>query len=163
MKKMIWTAGAVVILDQLVKAFVKSTMKLFETIPVIKGLFNISFIENRGIAFGIFGQGNEFVKRWLLLLVVAAAMLVIIVYWFLNYTDALIYNISCGLILGGAFGNFIDRLLMGYVVDFIEVGYGKWSFPVFNLADSAVTCGVILFAWFTLFHKEVPLNASHTS
>lgn len=149
--------------DQYVKFFIKTHMKMYQTITVIPDIFNITYIENFGIALGLTGQGENQVKRWILCGVIFAAIVTIIIYWLKNTHKSFLYNFSLGLITGGAIGNLIDRVLRGSVTDFIEIGYRRLTFPVFNIADSAVTAGVCLFILYILFTKDNSVEVKNAS
>lgn len=134
-------ALVVIILDQLTKAWMISGLDLREVgqIPVLGSFFRFSWVENRGVSFGLFGDGSA---RWLLSVFsigVAAALAV----WATRQTRPLMMA-AIGLVMGGALGNVIDRIRFGYVVDFLDFS-GTGLFPwVFNIADSAITIGVVL-------------------
>ena len=132
----------VVAADQLSKVWIRSNLlvgqSLFEA-----GFFRITHVNNTGAAFGLF-QGQSF----LLTIVALVGITVLLVYALVIYRkfpllDNRLGRSTLGLVLGGAVGNLIDRLRFGYVTDFIDVG--RW--PAFNIADSAITVGVILFAY----------------
>ncbi len=132
----------VVAADQLSKVWIRSNLlvgqSLFEA-----GFFRITHVNNTGAAFGLF-QGQSF----LLTIVALVGITVLLVYTLVIYRkfpllDNRLGRSTLGLVLGGAVGNLIDRLRLGYVTDFISVG--RW--PAFNIADSAITVGVILFAY----------------
>ncbi len=148
------TAILALALDQTSKFIIKTKMGIYQSIPVIKGFFNITHIENSGISFGMFNNGSNEIKRWILAAAVSAAMIAIFIYWLRNRTRDKLFDISWGLIIGGAAGNLIDRILTGRVTDFLEFYYKTWSFPVFNIADTCVTAGVFLIIIHTLFVKE---------
>jgi len=162
MRTLIITALTVLGLDQAVKFLIKSTMKLYQSIPVIKGFLNITYIENSGVSYGMLGNVDHPAKRWVLLGIVALAMAAILTYWYKYRSPKFLYNFSCGLIIGGALGNFTDRLLVGRITDFIEVYHKSWHFPVFNVADSAISVGVFFFILFMLIYGEEK-NAPHNS
>jgi signal peptidase II len=108
-------------------------------VPVLAPIFNFTWVENRGVSFGLFGDGSA---RWVLSVfsVVVAAGLG----WWALKADRRLLITAIGLIMGGAIGNVIDRIRFGYVVDFLDFS-GTGVFPwVFNIADSAITVGVIL-------------------
>jgi len=149
-------------LDQLVKFMIKSHMKLYDLFWVIRDFFKITYIENTGVAFGMLGGMPQPAVRWILVAVISMASIGIAAYWALNRKQSLIYNLSCGLILGGAIGNLIDRIRTGRITDFLEFGYKNITFPVFNVADSAVTVGVALFIIFVLNEGKKENNASGT-
>ena len=148
------TAGFVIVVDQLVKVFIKTHIKLYETIKVIPDIFNITYIENYGIAFGLTGQGENQLKRWILCGIIFVAIIAIIFYWIKNTHKTFLFNFSLGLITGGAAGNLIDRTLRGSVISFVEVGFKQLSWPVFNIADSTVSVGVFLFVIYLIITKE---------
>jgi signal peptidase II len=127
----------ILFLDQLTKFIVAKNLALNQSLPVIKGIFHISLIHNRGAAFGILkSQGPIFI--------LTAIFAIILIYLDLKKNKhKKIYSISLSLILAGAIGNLIDRLVFGYVIDFLD--FRIW--PVFNVADSAITVGAVLLGW----------------
>lgn len=135
-------------LDQLTKFLVSKNLELNNSVPIIKGVFNLTLVHNRGAAFGIF-------KNQFYLFIFSAIVAVILIYSILkNNKHDNLYSFSLSLILGGALGNLIDRVFLGYVVDFLD--FRVW--PVFNLADSAITIGALLLGW--LIFKSEKKNAS---
>jgi len=131
----------VVVLDQLTKAWVVSGLDLREVgrVNVLPPILNFTWVENRGVSFGLFGDGSA---RWMLSLfsIVVAGILG----WWALRADRRLLITAIGLVMGGAIGNVIDRIRFGFVVDFIDFS-GTRVFPwVFNVADSAITIGVIL-------------------
>ncbi|MCX8093321.1 MAG: signal peptidase II [Candidatus Goldbacteria bacterium] len=141
-------------IDQISKYFIRTTMEVFDSFIVVKDFFRITYIENTGISFGLFGGAENPLKRWILVILVSIAAISIIIYWFLNMKNSFLFNLSCGFIVGGAFGNLTDRILKGSVTDFIEVGYKELTWPVFNMADTFVTIGVILFIIHYFFYER---------
>ncbi|MBF0387091.1 MAG: signal peptidase II [Candidatus Omnitrophica bacterium] len=132
------TVALVVSVDRLTKAFFSAVLHPGESIPVIRNIFHFSLVHNTGIAFGLF-KDNNFV--FFVIPVIAIGLLVYNVYYYhkVGELDRL-YIAAFSLILGGAIGNLIDRMLLGYVVDFLD--FRVW--PVFNAADSAITIGAFL-------------------
>lgn len=134
-------ALAVIVLDQASKAWIMSGLDLREVgrVEIWPPIFNFTWVENRGVSFGLFGDGSA---RWMLSLfsiVVAGAL----GWWALRAERRLLIT-AIGLIMGGAVGNVIDRIRFGFVVDFLDFS-GTKVFPwVFNVADSAITVGVVL-------------------
>ena len=131
----------IIVVDQLTKAWVMSSLDLREVgqVAVWPPIFNFSWVENRGVSFGLFGDGSA---RWMLsaFSVVVAGILG----WWALKADRRLLVSAIGLIMGGAIGNVIDRIRFGFVVDFLDFS-GTGVFPwVFNVADSAITIGVIL-------------------
>lgn len=128
----------VVVLDQMTKKFFSDLLTLGESIPVIDGVFHFTLVHNTGIAFGLFkNQGFVFI----VIPIIAVALLVYNIYYYQKQgTLNRLYILGFSLILGGAIGNLIDRVMLGYVVDFFD--FQIW--PVFNVADSAITVGAII-------------------
>lgn len=131
----------VIVLDQLTKAWIISGLDLQEVggVPVLAPIFNFTWVENRGVSFGLFGDGSA---RWMLSVfsIGVAGMLG----WWALKADRRLLITALGLVMGGAVGNVIDRIRFGYVVDFLDFS-GTGVFPwVFNVADSAITIGVVL-------------------
>lgn len=135
-------------LDQLTKFLATKNLDLNNPLPLIKGVFNLTLVHNRGAAFGIF-------KNQFYLFIFSSIVAVILIYSILRKNKRNnLYSFSLSLILGGALGNLIDRIFLGYVVDFLD--FRIW--PVFNLADSAITIGVLSLGW--LVFKGEKKNAS---
>jgi signal peptidase II len=135
-------AAAVVVLDRWTKHLASTALPFGQPVRVVGDFVRLTYTRNSGVAFGI-GQGTGFPYYVFSLLAIVA-----IVWMFLRDRAALgpLRGLSLSLILGGAIGNLVDRVTSGEVVDFIEVGIPQWHWPVFNVADSAVTVGVLLFA-----------------
>lgn len=111
-------------------------------------LFNLTYLENRGAAFGILQD-----KRMIFIILTSAIVIYLLYYFVKNIkTSPRILNISLAMIISGAIGNFYDRLIQGYVVDFIEFSFVK--FPVFNVADILVTLGCALMIIYIIFHGD---------
>ncbi len=141
---LIFTA-LVVIGDRVSKLFIQQRMNGFDTVPVIPGWLQIIHTENPGAAFGMLAEGNPFVRS-AVLIGVSALVLIFVASALLGRSgsfSAPLARFGLALILGGAIGNLYDRVTRGTVTDFIEVFHGSWSFPAFNVADSAITVGAI--------------------
>ena len=125
----------IVFLDQLTKFLVKQNFKLNESMPIIKNIFHLTYVTNSGSAFGLFKGMNVF-------FMIFAIIVIIAIYKYLNKikNNEKILQIAVGLLLGGTIGNLIDRISYGAVIDFID--FRIW--PVFNVADSAVTISITL-------------------
>jgi signal peptidase II len=132
-------ALAVIAIDQWTKWLVVKYMQLGESIPIISDVLYITSHRNRGAAWGIL-QG----QFWLFYLITVIVVIGLIVYIQRLPRGERLFGVALGLMLGGAIGNFIDRLFRKEVVDFIHTYIGTYSFPVFNIADSALTIGVVL-------------------
>ena len=154
-------AGMVVILDQLTKYLVIQKFYLHETVKVIPGFFSLTYVRNPGAAFGILA-GASGPWRTMFFVVVSLAALAVIATLVHKTADRLPL-IAFSLIGGGAIGNLIDRVRFGEVVDFIEWYYRSFHWPTFNIADSAITIGVVLLAVDMLFEKRTPSTNTQTS
>ncbi len=131
----------VIVLDQLSKAYILDGLSLREVgrVVVLPPVFNLTYVENSGVSFGLFGGGSA---RWLLSAFSVLVALALV--WWATRSDRRLLTAAIGLVIGGAVGNVIDRIRFGYVVDFLDFS-GTGVFPwVFNIADSAITVGVLL-------------------
>jgi signal peptidase II len=147
--------AATLALDRWTKILVQNRFDLNESISVIDGFFNITYVRNTGVAFGIFSSISSPAKSVLLSVFTAFAAVVVIVYSVRSSVRNRALQIALGLILGGALGNLYDRLAYGYVVDFLEFYVGNYHWPSFNVADSAISIGVVLLA-FEIIRNEAP-------
>ncbi len=127
-----------ILIDQLSKWLVATTMTLGESIPLIKGVLHITYIHNRGAAFGMLAN-----HRWVFLVISSITIVAIAVFLWLTRIRDVLSLVSLSLILSGGIGNMIDRLVLGYVIDFID--FRIINFAVFNGADSFVCVGAALF------------------
>ena len=142
MLKWLWLSLLAVILDQGSKLAITSSMQLYQSIQIIP-YFRLTYVHNTGAAFSFLSEAGGW-QRWFfagLALVISAVIAV----WLsrLKQHETLL-AVALSLVLGGAIGNLIDRLAYGYVIDFLDVYYQTWHWPAFNIADSAITLGVIL-------------------
>ena len=138
------TIAVVVALDQVTKEIVRRTLELYDHVPVIPGFLDITHVQNTGAAFGLL-NGAEFPFKAVVMIAIAAVALVAIAAYAtqLGFHERLA-RLGLALILGGAFGNLIDRAVAGYVVDFVDVYWGSAHFWAFNVADAAITIGAVL-------------------
>lgn len=136
-------ALVVVILDQATKAIITATLRLHESVPVIQGFFNLVHVRNRGMAFGIMNQSHANAGFWFLT-VASCIAIGLLVFWFLRLkeNDGRM-TLGLSLILGGALGNLIDRVRFQEVVDFLDLFWGRYHWPAFNVADAAITVGTL--------------------
>lgn len=131
---------AIALADQIIKYMVRERFGLHESIPVVSGVFHLTYVRNTGAAWGIFGGWNA----WLALL--SIVMLVVIVcFRRALLSEHVMQRIALGLMLGGIIGNLVDRIRLFYVVDFLDCFWGNSHFPAFNLADAAICSGVFLY------------------
>ena len=138
-------AGAVIIADQITKFIILRDVGLHTTIPVIPGFFQITHVQNPGGAFGFLANQSALVRGILFLAVSTVAVGLVV--WFYHKTPSTHRWLAAGfaLIFGGAIGNLIDRVRLGRVVDFLDFFIGRWHWPAFNVADSAITVGITVF------------------
>ncbi len=129
--------AASVILDQVTKMIVVNSMELYQSIPVIENVFSFTYIHNYGAAWGMFSD-----HRWVFIVATAIAIIIMPIFLYKYRNLHFMFGFSLSLIIGGAIGNMIDRVFLGYVVDFLEATF--IDFPVFNVADICVVCGAIL-------------------
>jgi len=147
-------ALTVVILDQFTKWLIVRDMTLHESIPVIDSLFHITYVRNRGGAFSILADQPDFLRLpfFLTVSVVAFSALVYFLRTVGEHQKLLLFALAG--ILGGAIGNFIDRVSVGTVVDFLDFHWRGYYFPAFNVADSFITTGTVVVLVYSLFVSE---------
>jgi len=136
-------AAGIVVIDQVTKALVRAQVPLYDTVPVVSGILNLTHVRNSGAAFGFLNAVDFPYKSAILALVATAAFIGIAVYAARASTHECVARFGLAMILAGAIGNLIDRLVFGSVIDFVDVVFGSWHFWAFNVADSAITLGVI--------------------
>ena len=146
------------ILDRMTKTWIQDQFALHESASVIDGFFNITYVQNTGVAFGIFSSIVSPVKSVLLSVFTAFAAILVVAYSVRSPARNRLLQVALALILGGALGNLYDRLAYGYVVDFLEFYIGTYHWPAFNIADSAITIGVVLLA-LEIIRNETPRRA----
>ena len=152
MMKWLWLSVLTVILDQLSKIWVDTSMSLYQSIPVFPG-FNITYVHNFGAAFSFLSEQGGW-QRWFFALLAASISIGIVIWIKRLKPEETLSAISLSLILGGAIGNLIDRVIYGYVIDFFDVYYHTYHWPVFNIADSAITVGVMFMLYESFTQKE---------
>jgi signal peptidase II len=135
-------AAVVVVLDQLTKFGASAMLNYAEPVAIFPGL-NFTLAHNTGAAFSLLSEASGW-QRWFFA-AIALVVSVVITAWLRQIGDGELWlPLALSLILGGAIGNFIDRLNFGYVVDFIQVYYKTWYWPAFNIADSAICVGAVV-------------------
>ena len=144
LKMLKWLALSFValVLDQVSKWAIDSSMQLYQSIPLVP-YFNLTYLRNTGAAFSFLSEAGGW-QRWFFagLAIVISAVIGV---WLARLKEhETVLAVALSLVLGGAIGNLIDRLAYGYVIDFLDVYYQTWHWPAFNIADSAITLGVIL-------------------
>ena len=144
-------SALVIVLDQITKLWVSNSFVYGEHLPVFNG-FNLVLAHNKGAAFSFLNDAGGW-KRWLFsaISVIAAVWIT----WLLRkHAQQTLFCFALSLILGGALGNLIDRVLYGYVVDFLDFYWDTYHFPAFNIADSAISCGAALLFLDSFKHKS---------
>jgi signal peptidase II len=134
----------VILLDQATKAWIISTMRLYDSFVVIGGFFNITHVRNPGAAFGFLAAAPPMFRYTFFIVVTVAAILLILHYLRISRIESPSLVSALALILAGAVGNLIDRVRFGEVVDFLDVYIVSYHWPAFNVADSAITVGAAI-------------------
>ncbi len=134
----------ILVIDQLTKVYIDRTMKLYQTIPVIDGLFSITYLRNKGAAFSFLADASWRLPFFILVSLIAVVAILVALGKLRD--DQRLGAVSLALILSGAVGNLIDRVRLGEVIDFLDVYWKSHHWPAFNVADSAICVGVALLA-----------------
>jgi signal peptidase II len=140
----LWIAGGIVVCDQVTKALIRSRFELHETVAVIPGFFDLARVHNYGAAFGLMNTLDFPFKTALLASVAAIALASLALYAATLPAHQRLARMGLAMIVGGAAGNLIDRVVSGFVVDFVDLYWRGWHFWAFNVADAAITVGVAL-------------------
>ena len=150
-----WPAICIIAVDQISKLAVDRYIQSYESIPVISGFFNLVHVRNRGMAFGILNRpGYDF--SFYLLSAATIGAIVLLLYWYTRLKEkSRMLVIGISFILGGAFGNLIDRFRLKEVIDFLDFHIGLYHWPAFNVADSAITVGTFWVAINLLFQRPL--------
>ncbi len=136
-------AVVVVVLDQWTKALVRGRLELHESVDVVAGWLSLTRVHNTGAAFGML-NGVDFPFKTLVLMIVAGTALAGVAWYAASLpADQKLARLGLAGVLGGAIGNLIDRATAGYVLDFVDAYWGTWHFWAFNIADAAISVGVV--------------------
>jgi signal peptidase II len=147
----LWLYLIVLVLDQVTKRIVDTSMALGDSIPLVP-MFQLTYLRNQGAAFSFLSGAGGW-QRWFFIALAISAS-VFICYWLRKLPkERSLEACAWALVLGGALGNLIDRILYGYVIDFLDVFYGNWHWPAFNVADSAITVGVVILFIDSFIHR----------
>lgn len=150
-RTLLLVAIPVLVADQVTKALVRDALALHESRTIVPGLLDLTHVRNTGAAFGILNSADFAFKPLLMMVVAFAALVAIGAYAVRLGAHERIARLGLALILGGAVGNLLDRLVHGYVLDFVDVYYRHVHFWAFNVADAAITTGAILVLFEVLF------------
>lgn len=148
----LWLAALALFLDQLTKQWVIRAFELYESVQILP-FFNLTYVRNYGAAFSFLSDAGGW-QRWFftaIALIVSAVLL-----WWLKQSkrQEVLLPVAYCLILSGAIGNVTDRLIYGYVIDFLDFYYQQWHYPAFNIADSAIFIGAALLIYDAFVRKE---------
>ncbi len=146
-------AGSIILLDQFTKGLILRYLPFNNTIPVIKGFFNITHIRNPGGAFGLMANLSPTLRSIIFLFV--SSLAAGLIFYFYKKTPAKYSWLAAAfaLIFGGAIGNLIDRIRFGMVIDFLDFYVGNLHWPAFNIADSAISIGIGIFLYHLMLKK----------
>jgi len=163
MLKWLWLSSLVIMLDQITKLAADKLLTLHLPVPVTQNFFNLTLAYNKGAAFSFLNDAGGW-QRWFFT-VLAMAVSVVLIFWIKNLSRRERWTAAAlALILGGAIGNVIDRIIYGHVIDFIQWYYDRFYWPSFNIADSAITVGAAILIIQTLFGKKAePTTPSHSN
>jgi len=159
MYKWVWISAVVLIVDQVSKWLITANLQLQEISEIVPSL-KFRLLHNEGAAFSLFSEAGGW-QRWFFTAIAITVSGAIVVWIYRLQQHERWKAVSLTLILGGALGNVIDRIRLGYVVDFIEVYYGQWSWPAFNVADSAISVGAVMLVIEAI--REIYLNKAKQS
>ena len=140
-------AIAITILDQITKWLVVTNLSYNYQLPIIKNFFYLTYVKNKGAAWGMLQNGRIF-------FVIITILVVIGILYFIAKEKSSYKKLVFSLILGGALGNFIDRLFRGYVIDFLDFYIFSYNFPVFNIADIFITIGTVALIYVIIFEGK---------
>lgn len=147
----LWLAGFTLVADQASKWLAMQELA-GQGIILVEGFFDLVLVHNTGAAFGMLANQPPLLREGFLVTVAVVAAILIL--RMLGQVGHLMEGAGLGMVLGGAIGNLVDRLRFGWVVDFLHVHWHDLSWPVFNLADSAITVGVAILLWINIFHPS---------
>ncbi len=152
MLRWLWLSFLVLAFDQVSKQLVELNFAMYESMELLPFL-NITLVYNEGAAFSFLSDQGGW-QRWLFVLLALAVSLVLVGWVKRLRQDERAIAVALTLVIGGAVGNLVDRILYGHVIDFIDLYYGQWHWPAFNVADSAISIGVALMLLVVLFGKD---------
>ena len=150
----------IVCIDQATKALIVRSVAHLSSKIIVPGFFNITHIRNRGAIFGFFSQSDSLILFIFLTSVSLIALGFVIFYFFKTPSSDRFMKVSLSLILAGALGNLIDRVIRGYVVDFLDFYVKSWHWPSFNVADTSITVGAFVLIFILLFKRRPKCSPS---
>lgn len=150
--RFLWLSLFLIVADQLSKQWVVNSFDLYESIQIMPSL-NFTYVHNYGAAFSFLSDSGGW-QRWFFTAIAVAVSAVLVIWLRRNPMQLWRQNLAFALILAGAIGNVIDRLIFGYVIDFVDVYINNWHWPAFNIADMAITIGAVLMLLEAFFERE---------
>ena len=160
---MVALASAVLALDQWSKLWIERRFELYERMIVIDGFFDLHHVKNTGIAFGLFPSGGRLLQTALLVGFALIAMALVTYLFVQSSSQQKLLLLALALVLGGALGNVVDRIVFQQVTDFLDAYLGQRHWPTFNVADSAITVGIVLLAIESFFGGAAQAETEATS
>ena len=148
----LWISSLVIFLDQFSKYGISAAFSLYEHYP-ITSWFSLVLLHNTGAAFSFLSSETGW-QRWFFVSTAIFISLILVIWIKRTAPQEVLLPCAIALVLGGSAGNLIDRIVHGYVIDFILIHYRQWYFPAFNLADTAITTGAVLIVLHTLFPRK---------
>ena len=148
----LWLTLICLIADQATKQLIVSQMDLYQSIEILP-FFNLTYVHNLGAAFSFLADQGGW-QRWFFTAIAAIASIIFIVWLAKTPKQQALLSVAFALMLSGAVGNLIDRVLFGYVIDFLDFYYGKNRWPAFNVADSVIFVGAALMIWDSFTNKD---------
>ena len=152
-------SAAVVVLDFATKALVEARIPLHHAVPVVDGLFSLVHVRNTGAAFSLLAEAPAALRVPLFVAIAVAAVAAVLALLRKLDDRQRLLTAALALVLGGAIGNLVDRLRYGAVVDFLLVYWRDWHWPAFNVADSAISIGVVVLLWTMTFGRDPAARA----
>ncbi len=140
-------AVSIAVVDQVIKYFVVENLEPLGRVQAIPNILDLVYVENSGVAFGMFSN-----MRWIFVVVTGIVIIAFIVMLFKMGRESKLFSISAALIIGGGVGNLIDRIVLGYVVDYLQLSFFS---PVCNFADYCITAGTVLLVVYLLFYSDL--------
>ena len=150
----LFLTGILIVLDQVSKSLIVSKIGPFESLPVIRGFFSLTHVRNTG---GIFGVFNASAHRWIpyvLTGLTVIALSFVMAYFLRTPASQKLLRTSLAIIMAGAVGNLLDRVLRGYVVDFLDLHVRGFTWPTFNVADSCISVGAVLLIFIFFIRRK---------
>lgn len=155
MLKWLWVSLLVVVVDQATKLWVVDAFQLYESVQIFPSL-NLTYVHNKGAAFSFLSSAGGW-QRWFFAGIAVIAVVVLVIWLTRLKRSEKWMAVTISLVLGGAIGNLYDRVSYGYVIDFIDVYYNASHWPVFNVADSAISIGVVMML-IDAFRSDAPTS-----